>query len=109
MTVAVDWSLKAVSGYESEARLLRALLDLFNGGAAVDVDCTFSLGPIWRGLPKPSRCFDLFPQVEGCERADARHMPVEVRAHHAGRRATRNLYAGEPGRAATTAQTVKAG
>lgn len=71
----VNWSQHAKSATNDEAQLIKWLLGLYNGGAEVDLDPTYSEGKLWDGLPKPMRKGDICPQVEGCEQMDARNLP----------------------------------
>lgn len=71
----VNWSQHAKSATNDEAQLIKWLLGLYNGGAAVDLDPTYSEGKLWDGLPKPMRKGDICPAVEGCEQMDARDLP----------------------------------
>lgn len=63
----VDWSTKFTSLSYDEVRILRGIMDLYNGGQPFDLDPTYSKGNFWKKLPAPRLKFDLDPQVDGVE------------------------------------------
>jgi hypothetical protein len=71
------WDDKVLSLSSDEKQIIRWILDLHNAGKGVDVDPTYSIGHFWEGLPKPKYRYDIAPQIDGVEKADARHLPLE--------------------------------
>lgn len=59
-----------------QGRILRNIMKLHNRGEPFELDPTYSKGVFYKNLPKPKYKFDLEPQVEGVEQADARHLPL---------------------------------
>lgn len=70
------WNDKATSLSYDEPQIIRWIMLLHNNGNAFDVDPTYSKGVFWRDLPKPKYKFDLAPQIDGVEQADARALPL---------------------------------
>ena len=73
----VNWNDMAVSLEFDERRIIKAIMKLHNNGRTFDVDPTYSRGVFWEGLPKPKHRFDINPQCEGVEQADARALPLD--------------------------------
>ena len=69
--------LKNISYDQSE--IIRNILSLHVPGGKIDCDPTFSIGGFYRGtgIEAPALRFDIVPQSEGVEQADARHLPLE--------------------------------
>lgn len=63
--------------FTDETELISSMFNLYNGGETVELDPTFSKGVFWKELEAPKLKFDLFPQVEGVQQADCRHLPLE--------------------------------
>ena len=61
----------------SQPRILRNIMKLYNGGNAFECDVTYSKGVFYKEIPPPRLKFDLVPQAEGVQQADARHLPLE--------------------------------
>lgn len=61
----------------SQTDILASIMELYNDSQPFDLDCTYSKGVFYRDLPAPRLKFDLVPQVEGVEQADARALPLE--------------------------------
>lgn len=59
-----------------QSRILSNISKLFLAGLPFHCDCTYSKGVFYKKLPPPLYKFDLHPQVEGVEEADARHLPL---------------------------------
>ena len=71
------WSTAVTSLSFNEQQIIRGIIELHNNGEPFDVDPCYSKGAFWKGLPEPRHKFDLVPQVEGCEQANARNLPFE--------------------------------
>ena len=69
--------VKNISYDQSE--IIRNILSLHVPGGKIDCDPTFSIGGFYRGtgIEAPALRFDIVPQSEGVEQADARHLPLE--------------------------------
>jgi DNA modification methylase len=70
-----NWDNKILSYSTDEKQILRWILTLHNGGNGVELDPCYSVGRFWEGLPKPKYKYDLNPQLEEVEKADARQLP----------------------------------
>jgi hypothetical protein len=70
------WDDKVLSLSGDEKQIIRWILDLYNAGQPVDVDPCYSVGRFWEGLPKPKHKYDINPQAEGVEMANARDLPL---------------------------------
>lgn len=60
-----------------QAEILKNIATLHNGGRPFELDPTYSTGMFYDKFPQPKLRFDLNPQVEGVEQADARCLPLE--------------------------------
>lgn len=66
------------SVFENEQELIKALIEIHNGGKDIDCDPMYFKGNFWKnGLNKPKYRFDINPQVIDCEKGDARSLPME--------------------------------
>lgn len=59
-----------------QTRILGNISKLYLMGFPFHCDCTYSKGVFYKKLTPPLYKFDLNPQVEGVEKADARHLPL---------------------------------
>jgi hypothetical protein len=66
----------------SESDILRDLLHLHVPGNAIDLDPTFSKGDIYADgmIPVPPLRFDINPQVEDCQQADFKKLPLSEKS-----------------------------
>lgn len=64
------------SVYNDEREMLNDIMWLY-GIQRFDVDPTYSIGRVWRGLPEPKRKFDIAPQSENVTKGDSRNLPLE--------------------------------
>lgn len=60
-----------------QTRILRDIMRLYNEGDPFDADVTYSKGVFYKKLPQPRWKFDLNPQREGVQEADARDLPLD--------------------------------
>lgn len=70
-----NWSDMILSVSSDQDQILRSIMRLHNGGRPFEVDPTYSKGIFYRNLPKPTYRFDLAPQSNDVEQADARALP----------------------------------
>lgn len=70
------WDEMVSSLSYDENEIIRWIILIHNKGQAFDVDPTYSVGRFWKGLPKPKYKYDINPQIEGVEKADARKLPL---------------------------------
>lgn len=59
-----------------QTEILYSIASLHNGGLPFELDPTYSTGQFYERFPKPRLRFDLAPQMEGVEQADARCLPL---------------------------------
>lgn len=71
-----EWSDKAVSLNYNESAIIAAIIKLYNADQPFAVDATYSTGRMWAKLPQPLLRFDLYPQIDGVQQADARALPL---------------------------------
>ena len=64
-------------GYD-QSEIIRNILRLHVPEGKIDCDPTFSTGAFYNGtgIERPRLRFDIRPQAEGVEQADARHLPI---------------------------------
>jgi hypothetical protein len=69
--------IKSISFDQSE--IIKDILKLHSPNGIIDCDCTYSIGNFYRetGIAEPQYKFDINPQVDGVECADARCLPLE--------------------------------
>lgn len=70
------WSEMVLSVSTEQDTIIRNILGLYNDGQPFDADATYSKGVFYKNLPQPTYKFDLTPQVEGVQQADARDLPL---------------------------------
>ena len=70
------WSDYAVTVSYSDDEIIRMIISLHNNGKSFDCDPTYSKGVFWQGLPQPKYKFDIAPQIDGVQQADARQLPL---------------------------------
>lgn len=73
---ATNWASYSVTVGYSDAEIIKSIIALHNGGRAFDCDPTYSKGVFWEGLPQPTHKFDIAPQIDGVQQADARCLPL---------------------------------
>lgn len=61
--------------HHDQKQIVRWISQLYLQGAPFECDPTYSKGVIWRGLAEPTYKYDLNPQVDGVEQADATALP----------------------------------
>ena len=62
---------------DDEDTILLGIMRLHNGDKPFDVDATYSIGGIYRGLvPAPKIKFDIDPQIAGVQKADVCSLPL---------------------------------
>jgi len=67
------------SVFENEQELLKALIDIHLGGKDIELDPMYFKGNFYKdGVNEPKYKFDLNPQVEGVEKADAGFLPLPI-------------------------------
>lgn len=67
------------SVFENEQELLKALIDIHLGGKDIELDPMYFKGNFYKdGVNPPKYKFDLNPQMEGVEKADAGFLPLPV-------------------------------
>ena len=67
------------SVFEKETDLLKALIDIHLGGKDIELDPMYFKGNFYKdGINKPKYRFDINPQVEGVEKADAGFLPCPI-------------------------------
>ena len=61
-----------------QGEILRNILKLHAPEGKIDCDPTFSTGAFYNrtGAARPTLCFDIYPQEDGVEKADARNLPL---------------------------------
>lgn len=64
------------AGYD-QTEILRNISTLHNGGQPFELDPTYSTGMFYKKFPQPRLKFDLSPQMEGVEQADAQCLPLK--------------------------------
>lgn len=78
----VSWSSMVLSVSSNQEVILRDIMALHNGGRPFEVDPTYSKGVFYKNLPKPIYRFDLTPQSNDVEQADARALPFVDNSVH---------------------------
>jgi hypothetical protein len=74
--IVSEWSDKAVSLNYNESAIIAAIIKLYNADQPFAVDATYSTGRMWTKLPQPLMRFDLYPQGDDVQQADARALPL---------------------------------
>lgn len=64
------------SVYDSNYDVIRNIMDLY-GIEQFDLDCTYSKGTFWKGLPEPKLKSDLYPVNESVIQADSENLPFD--------------------------------
>lgn len=59
-----------------QVRILRNIMNLHNGGQPFECDVTYSKGIFYKTLTPPALKFDVEPQIDGVQQADARTLPL---------------------------------
>lgn len=74
----VNWRGMALSVSENQTEIIRWILRLHNSGDPIDVDATYSTGMFYKNteLVEPAYKFDINPQADGVQQADARSLPL---------------------------------
>lgn len=71
------WSDMVLSVSSDQDKILRDIMVLHNGGLPFELDPTYSKGVFYKNLPKPRYKFDLTPQSDEVQQADACDLPFE--------------------------------
>lgn len=74
--IVSEWSDKAVSLNYNESAIIAAIIKLYNADQPFTLDATYSTGRMWAKLPQPLMRFDLYPQLDSVQQADARALPL---------------------------------
>lgn len=64
------------SVYNSNYEVIKNIMTLYNI-EQFDLDCTYSKGAFWKGLPQPKIKSDLYPVTEDTIQANTEHLPFE--------------------------------
>jgi hypothetical protein len=64
------------SYYEDEQECLQAIIDIHLQGKAIECDPMYFKGNFYKEIPKPKYIYDIEPQVEECNYADARKLLI---------------------------------
>ena len=76
----MDKDFKMVkSVYTSNQETILNIMHLYNI-ERFDLDCTYSKGNFWKGLPDPTHKTDLYPHYEHVVQADSENLPFEERS-----------------------------
>ena len=67
------------SVFENEQELLKAIIDIHLNGEDIELDPMYFKGNFYKGgINEPKYKFDINPQVEGVEKADAGFLPLPI-------------------------------
>lgn len=75
-----DWSKHYRTVNKSDGEIIKAIIDLYNGGNDFEVDPTYSKGRFWKGLNSPKLKFDLNPVLPEVVQASADKLPLESKS-----------------------------
>lgn len=64
------------SVFDNEQELLKALIDIHFSGKPIELDPMYFKGNFYKEIEPPLHRFDINPQVDGVEKADAQHLPL---------------------------------
>jgi|SRR6056300_332093 hypothetical protein len=62
--------------YNSNEEVITNIMNLY-GIERFDLDCTYSKGKFWKGLPDPTHKTDLIPHFDNVKQADSEDLPFE--------------------------------
>ena len=68
-------TIKRVSSSQKE--ILENIMALYNKEKPIEADFTYSKGSMWKGLPEPTRKFDLNPQTKDTTKMNVTDMPLK--------------------------------
>jgi hypothetical protein len=65
--------------YDNQTEIIESILNLHVPSKKIDLDPTYSKGIFYKNnnIKEPYLKYDLIPQVEGCNQADCRNLPIE--------------------------------
>lgn len=62
---------------QDQREILADIMTLYNDGRPIEADFTYSKGILWKGLPEPTRKFDLNPQTKDTVKMDFTKMHLK--------------------------------